>query len=96
MNYGLGPCKPSRVGVDLQCGTSTANMYWEESAGVELYMATATNMGTTLKCNSTNSTCQFSNLTCGDTYKLSVIAYSNRCYSEISSTVEIQTGTVTR
>ncbi|XP_006797927.2 uncharacterized protein LOC102776891 [Neolamprologus brichardi] len=91
ISFSTRPCKPSRVGVDLQCGTSTANMYWEESAGVELYMATATNMGTTLKCNSTNSTCQFSNLTCGDTYKLSVIAYSNRCYSEISSTVEIQT-----
>lgn len=79
--------------MDLQCGTSTANMYWEESERVELYVATATySMGKTLQCNSTNSTCQFSNLKCGKTYEFSVTAYSSMCYSEISSTVEIQTG----
>lgn len=88
-----GPCKPLHVGADLQCGTSTANMYWEETEGVELYMATATSStGMTLKCNSTNFTCQFSNLHCGETYEFSVTAYSNMCYSEISSTAEVQTG----
>ena len=89
-----GPCEPLRVGVDLECGTRTANMYWEEREGVELYMATATcSSGMTLQCNSTNSTCQFSNLRCGETYEFSVTAYSKMCYSEVSSTVEIQTGT---
>lgn len=88
-----GPCKPIRVGVNLQCGTSTANLHWEERNGVELYMATATcSMGMTRQCNSTNSTCQFSNLHCGETYTFSVTAYSHMCYSEVSSTVEIQTG----
>ncbi|KAL7397583.1 hypothetical protein ABVT39_024505 [Epinephelus coioides] len=92
VTFSTRPCKPLRVGVDLQCGTSTANMYWEEREEVELYMATATcSMGMTLWCNSTNSTCQFSNLHCGETYEFSVTAYSNMCYSEISSTVEIQT-----
>lgn len=89
----LGPCKPMRVGVDLQCGTSMANLHWEERKGVELYMASATcSMGITQQCNSTNSTCQFSNLHCGETYTFSVTAYSNMCYSEVSKTVEIQTG----
>lgn len=78
----------------MQCGTSTANLHWEEKEGVELYLVTATcSMGTTLQCNSTNSTCQFSNLNCGETYTFSVTAYGNMCYSETSSTVEIQTGT---
>lgn len=68
-------------------------MYWEEIEGVELYMATATySMGMTRQCNSTNSTCEFSNLQCGETYEFCVTAYSNMCYSEVSSTVEIQTG----
>ncbi|XP_074491158.1 uncharacterized protein fndc7b [Sebastes fasciatus] len=93
VTFSTRPCKPMRVGVDLQCGTRTANMYWEEREGVELYMATATcSMGMILQCNSTNSTCQFSNLYCGETYQFSVTAYSYMCYSEISSTVEIQTG----
>lgn len=82
-----------RVGVDMQCGMSTANMYWEEREGVELYIATATySMGMILQCNSTNSTCQFSNLHCGEIYEFSVTAHSNMCSSETSSTVEIQTG----
>lgn len=68
-------------------------MYWDEAEGVELYMATASHyMGMILWCNSTTSTCQFSDLHCGETYEFSVTAYSNMCYSETSNTVEIQTG----
>lgn len=68
-------------------------MNWEAVEGVELYIATATcRMGASLRCNSTNSTCEFSNLQCGETYTLSVTAYSNMCYSEVSSSVEVQTG----
>lgn len=88
-----GPCEPQRVRADLQCGTNMATMHWEEVEGVELYSASAIcGMGTSLRCNSTNSTCQFSNLKCGETYMLSVTAFSNMCYSEVSSTVEVQTG----
>lgn len=68
-------------------------MYWEEVEGVELYVATATcSRGMSLQCNSTNSTCEFSDLQCGETYVLSVTAYSNICYSEVSSSVKVQTG----
>lgn len=68
-------------------------MYWEEMEGVELYMATATySVGMNQQCNSTNSACEFINLQCGETYEFSLTAYSNMCYSEVSSTVEIQTG----
>ncbi|MEQ2170475.1 hypothetical protein GOODEAATRI_000588, partial [Goodea atripinnis] len=79
--------------LDLQCGTSTANMFWGEDEDVELFMATAiSSMGMTLQCNSTNSTCKFPDLQCGEKYVFSVTAYSNMCYSENSSSVEIQTG----
>lgn len=77
----------------MACGTSTASMYWDEAEGVELYMATAHHyMGMFLQCNSTNPTCQFPNLECGETYEFSVTAYGSMCYSETSDTVEIQTG----
>ncbi|XP_039984445.1 uncharacterized protein LOC120790698 [Xiphias gladius] len=92
VTFSTRPCKPLHVGVDLQCGTSTANLHWEDREGVERYLATATcSLGITLQCNSTSSTCQFSNLHCGETYEFSVTAYRNECYSETSSTVEIQT-----
>lgn len=88
-----GPCTPLHVGVDLQCGTHTANLYWEEREGVEFYLAySSSSLGLVLLCNSTNSTCQFSDLHCGETYEFSVTAYSNGCYSEASSIVEIQAG----
>lgn len=68
-------------------------MYWDQSDGVKLYVATVTcSTGKTLQCNTTNSTCQFSNLYCGKVYEFSVTAYSDMCSSEISSTVGIQTG----
>ncbi|XP_034439595.1 uncharacterized protein LOC117760582 [Hippoglossus hippoglossus] len=89
--FSTRPCKPLHVGVDLQCGTSTAKLFWEEKEDVELYMATASCSMGTLQCNSTNSTCQFSDLQCGETYEFSVTAYGNMCYSETSSTAEIQT-----
>uniref|UniRef100_A0A8D3DKS8 Fibronectin type-III domain-containing protein n=1 Tax=Scophthalmus maximus TaxID=52904 RepID=A0A8D3DKS8_SCOMX len=91
VTFSTRPCKPVHVGVDLPCGTDTANLYWVEREGVELYLATATCSMGTLQCNSTNSTCQFPDLRCGVTYKFSVTAYGNECYSETSSTVEIQT-----
>lgn len=82
-----------RVGVDLQCGTNAANLHWEGVEGVELYVAAASySVGEIQQCNSTNSTCKFSSLQCGKTYEFSVSAYSNMCFSEVSSTVEIQTG----
>lgn len=92
-----GPCQPLRVGVDLHCGTRAADMFWEHREDVELYVATAScSVGTALWCNSTNSTCSFSDLYCGETYNFSVTAFSDTCPSESSSTVEIQTGRARR
>lgn len=88
-----GPCVPLRVEANMQCGTKTANLTWEESDGVELYLATATSRtGTTVHCKSTKPTCHFSGLKCGEIYEFSVTAYSNMCFSGNSSTVETQTG----
>ncbi|XP_014901851.1 uncharacterized protein fndc7b [Poecilia latipinna] len=92
VSFSTRPCKPQRVGVDLRCGTSTADMFWDEDDYVEVFMATATNsVGMTLQCNSTNSTCQFPDLDCGEKYVFSVTAYSSMCYSEEGNSVEIQT-----
>ena len=90
----LGPCAPLRVGVDLQCGTSTARLHWELQAGVESYTATAncSDHGEIIECVSHTGVCQFSGLHCGERYQFSVVANSSTCQSDVSSTVEIQTG----
>ncbi|KAG7513796.1 fibronectin type III domain-containing protein 7 [Solea senegalensis] len=92
VTFSTRPCQPMYLGVDQQCGTSTANLFWGEAEGVELYMVTATCSMHTLHFNSTNSTCVFPDLLCGETYEFSVTAYVDGCYSETSSTVTIQTG----
>lgn len=91
----LGPCPPQHVAVDLQCGSRTAVLSWEERSDVELYVASAikTSGGEVQECNSTGSTCQFPSLDCGETYKFTVTAHSQGCCSPASSAVFIQTGT---
>lgn len=70
-------------------------MSWEESADVDLYMASATRRSgvEVLSCNSTNATCQFPGLDCGETYNFTVTAFSQGCSSPASHSVSIQTGT---
>uniref|UniRef100_A0A3B4UWS1 Fibronectin type-III domain-containing protein n=1 Tax=Seriola dumerili TaxID=41447 RepID=A0A3B4UWS1_SERDU len=92
-NLTTRPCPPQRVAVDLQCGSRTAVLSWEERSDVELYIATAIKAsgGGVKKCNSTGSTCQFHSLVCGETYNFTITAHSQGCYSQASSTVSIQT-----
>uniref|UniRef100_A0A672I691 Fibronectin type-III domain-containing protein n=1 Tax=Salarias fasciatus TaxID=181472 RepID=A0A672I691_SALFA len=76
---------------DVSFSTRESSCFVSQSK-VELYVATATySMGVAEQCNSTGSTCQFADLHCGETYEFSVAAYNDMCYSEVSSTVEIQT-----
>ncbi|XP_037642392.1 tenascin-N-like [Sebastes umbrosus] len=92
-NLTTRPCPPQRLAVDLQCGSRTADLSWEERSDVELYVASAikTSGGEVKTCNSTGSTCQFASLDCGETYNFTVTAHSQGCRSQASSTVSIQT-----
>lgn len=44
-------------------------------------------------CNSTNATCQFPGLDCGEAYNFTVTAFSQGCSSPASLSVSVQTGT---
>ncbi|XP_017277744.1 serine-rich adhesin for platelets-like [Kryptolebias marmoratus] len=93
VNLTTRPCLPQSVAVSLQCGSSTADLSWKEKSDVDLYTASVIKAagGDVRKCNSTGSSCQFSGLDCGQMYNFTVRAYSQGCWSEISSTVFIQT-----
>ncbi|XP_067460816.1 mucin-4-like [Thunnus thynnus] len=92
-NLTTRPCPPQRVAVDLQCGSRTAVLSWEERSDVELYKAGAVKAsgGEVQMCNSTGSTCQFPGLTCGEMYNFTVAAHTEGCCSKASHTVFIQT-----
>ncbi|XP_018532382.1 mucin-4 isoform X2 [Lates calcarifer] len=92
-NLTTRPCPPQRLAVDLQCGSRTAVLSWEERPDVELYVATAIKAsgGEVKRCNSTGSTCQFPSLACGETYNFTIRAHSQGCSSQASNSVSIQT-----
>ncbi|XP_067331701.1 fibronectin-like [Channa argus] len=87
------PCPPENVTVDLLCGSHTAVLSWEQRSNVDLYEATAikVSVGEVKKCNSTNSTCQFSGLDCGETYNFTVTAHIQGSCSQNSDTVSTET-----
>ncbi|XP_051768188.1 uncharacterized protein fndc7rs1 isoform X1 [Ctenopharyngodon idella] len=87
------PCVPLHAAVDNVCGNNTAVMSWEAREGVDYYTARALSAGGVHQefCNSTSSTCSFSNLGCGETYTFTVTAYSGRCQSSASAPVYLTT-----
>ncbi|XP_077077959.1 uncharacterized protein fndc7rs1 [Siphateles boraxobius] len=87
------PCVPLRAAVDKVCGNNTAVMSWEAREGVDFYTARALSAGGVHQklCNSTSSTCSFSNLGCGETYAFTVTAYSGLCQSNASAPVYLTT-----
>nr|XP_015211037.1 PREDICTED: uncharacterized protein LOC102685057 [Lepisosteus oculatus] len=90
-SFSTRPCAPLRVNAELECGSDTALVFWEEREGIELYYATATSStGHTESCNSTSTSCNIANLQCGETYYFTVTANTEQCESELSSTIEIK------
>lgn len=92
VTFSTRPCQPLNVGVNLQCGTATATLFWEDVEGVEMYNATAvSSSGVTTYCSTPSPPCQFSNLDCGETYEFYVEALNDTCSSDRSDTRTVQT-----
>ncbi|XP_043081301.1 serine-rich adhesin for platelets [Puntigrus tetrazona] len=86
------PCVPIMLDVEMDCLSDSAWLTWEESAGAELYIATATDSdGQEYECNSTDSQCTVEQLQCGRFYNFSVIASNSQCDSQISNTLQTET-----
>lgn len=91
----LGPCPPTNVSTTLDCRTNIGSVSWKHELGAELFIATATeNDGHTHTCNTSDSTCQFTDLHCGNTYTVTVVAVEGDCNSSDSVGHEIKTGNI--
>ncbi|KAK1803500.1 hypothetical protein P4O66_020926, partial [Electrophorus voltai] len=93
LTFQTWPCVPKHMEVNLECGTSTAMLTWEQRLEVMYYQAQASMStgGASRLCNSSTDSCQFSGLQCGADYTFSVRAFGHQCHSEPSSTVNIRT-----
>lgn len=66
---------------------------WSQSSTTQNYTVKATSAsGANSTCESTESSCSFLDLSCGQLYTFTVMGYTNVCMSEISTPTEKMTG----
>lgn len=75
------------------CESGAVAVSWEPSKGASSYAAVAQgNGGYDSMCNSSETTCLFEDVLCGQNYSIMVHASDGTCSSAGSSPVEINTG----
>ncbi len=90
------PCVPTHIQANLSCGSGVVDVSWQPSKGAFSYTAVAQGSGGfASSCNSSSTTCAFSNLLCGLTYSIIVTASDHVCTSSPSHNVQLDTGRMT-
>ncbi|XP_063282186.1 fibronectin type III domain-containing protein 7-like [Pelobates fuscus] len=85
------PCHPQDLIERLDCESNNASLFWSESGGAVYYLASLSGNGTTVYCNTTDTSCSFPTLTCGQSYNASVVTMDNKCRSVLSATTTFDT-----
>ncbi|KAG2461556.1 FNDC7 protein, partial [Polypterus senegalus] len=76
------PCPPKEVTSQIDYTTNIVTLEWQPGRHANTYTATAIgNYGHVTSCQSTNSSCQFKDLRCGEKYNFSIIATDGNCDS---------------
>ncbi|XP_057713501.1 fibronectin type III domain-containing protein 7-like [Corythoichthys intestinalis] len=92
-SFQAGLCPPSNVAISSPC-EDTSTVSWSSVAGAEMYIAIAVaDDEHSHNCTSSVSTsCQFTDLHCGENYSVTVVTVDRGCWSEPSSAVVMLTG----
>ncbi|XP_069824070.1 fibronectin type III domain-containing protein 7-like [Dendropsophus ebraccatus] len=91
-DFQTAPCRPENVSTQLECASNLVTVSWNVSSGADSYQAEA--VGTNGKisvCNATNTSCHFTDLTCGTVYLVTVTADNEVSSSEPSSPIQFKT-----
>ena len=89
------PCVPQNLTSSINCATKVTTLQWLPGHGAQLYVATAEASDGHQVAQSTNHThADFSELTCGQSYSLSVQAVDAVCRSVFSLPAHQDTGTL--
>uniref|UniRef100_A0A3B1JGU4 Fibronectin type-III domain-containing protein n=1 Tax=Astyanax mexicanus TaxID=7994 RepID=A0A3B1JGU4_ASTMX len=86
-----GPCAPVNVSVLSYCANNSAVVVWDQSTGATSYHVYANSSNSYASCQSTTPTCTLTNLTCGSSYSVQVVAEGS-CTSAPSLPVVLNTG----
>lgn len=82
----------SSISVEYSCLTSTAVVSWDVVFGATLYNTVITDgQGRSFNCTSTDTTCQFLTLVCGERYTVRITAIAN-CESTSDGSYVFETG----
>lgn len=81
----------------MDCESNTALLSWQQSAGAEWYHAVALGaMGLEEECQTSDTNCELSGLTCGDSFSITVRAIGAVCSSQATMSGQLVTGECAR
>uniref|UniRef100_A0A672T9V5 Fibronectin type-III domain-containing protein n=3 Tax=Sinocyclocheilus grahami TaxID=75366 RepID=A0A672T9V5_SINGR len=73
-----GPCAPQNI--EVQYGLSIGQLSWDRSTGASMYTAQAApNLGSVRSCSTSDTSCALYNVSCSQTYDITVTAHNNVC-----------------
>ncbi|XP_012990390.2 uncharacterized protein LOC105029012 isoform X2 [Esox lucius] len=87
------PCNPKNVAALLQCSSGVVTVSWEASAGAATYTAFVQRDGGTnvTQCKTTGTSCDLTQLECGEVYNVTVVAGDGTCNSTLLATTTVKT-----
>lgn len=75
------------------CSTNKALVTWENSGPDQTQVVSALDSrGRTTTCNSSSSNCTFDQLTCGESYVITVVGHTDTCSSQPAVSETLSTG----
>lgn len=87
------PCKPENTSADQNCSSNVMTVRWTHSSTTQNYTVKATSAsGVNSTCDTTQSSCSFLDLSCGQLYTFTVMGHTNVCMSEMSTPIQKLTG----
>lgn len=90
----VGPCPHSGLKTSLDCNTNTAVVSWTPGSGILYYNASASAFALThvQSCSTSNSSCNISNLQCGESYRVTISGQGQNCPSPANDWNRISAG----
>lgn len=89
----LAPCVPTNVTAALNCTSKIASISWNGALGVTGYQVKAEGSnGHRTSCNTTNTRCDITDLSCGQQYSITVVGKNGDCMSQASQPVTLISG----
>lgn len=87
------PCPPTQLTVASSCESNNISVSWQASQGSASYMVIAMDAeGHRWSCNTTSTSCQISNLLCGQQYQVYAVGVDEKCIGSKSNIEIFHTG----